>query len=89
MPGKRYTNKEIIEKLQNIEDKLANSEKEGEKAKSLTFIAIGIALIAITVPLIVKLTLMPEYGQWAIVIVYFGLGLYFIFSEYTKIKNLK
>jgi hypothetical protein len=33
MPGKRYTNKEIIEKLQNIEDKLANSEKERKKAK--------------------------------------------------------
>ena len=60
MPGKRYTNKEIIKKLENIEDKLANSEKERKKAKSLSFASIGFAFIAITVPIVVKLTLMPD-----------------------------
>jgi len=60
MPGKRYTNKEIIEKLQNIEDKLANSEKERKKSKRLSFTSIAFAFIAITVPIVVKLTLMPD-----------------------------
>ena len=89
IPGKRYTNKAIMEKLANIEDKFDISKKEGVISKNLTFVAIGLTLIAIVVPLIVKLTNMPEYGQWVVVIVYFCFGLFLIISSYIKIENLK
>jgi len=96
MPGKRYTNNDIIERLdelnrntnEEIIDKLDTFEKKGVTSKNLTFVAIGLTLIAITVPLIVKLTNMPEYGQWIIVIVYFCFGLFLIISSYIKIKKL-
>ena len=95
MPGKRYTNKDIIERLDELNrntkkeiiEKLERLEQDSKKSHGLSLVAIGVAFIAMTVPLILNYTNVPLWGQIIVIFIYFSFGLGIIISGSEKMKN--
>jgi hypothetical protein len=77
---RNVTNEDLMTKLEKIDE-------DSKRAKNFAIVTIGFAFIAITIPLIIELTSMPTSAKWAVVIIYFGVGMYFILSQYNKLKK--
>ncbi len=78
---KRITNNQLMEKLEEI-------QKDNLKSNHLAIFAVGFAMIAVTIPIAIDLMNIPLYGQWLILILYFGIGFYMLFERLTKILKL-
>lgn len=74
------SNKELLRYIKEL-------QIENKKSVRLSIGTLGFALIAITVPIVIKLTSIPDYGQALIAIVYFLFGSFLIFEQWYRLKK--
>jgi len=89
-------NKDILEEIKEGNEKLLNSledihndinimNEENIKTKRIGFVAVALAFIAISTPLMIELTNPPKIYLWLVAIVYFLFGIIILVFGY-KIK---
>ena len=79
------SNQEILKRLDRLEEKLKDNDKENKKTKGLTLIALGFAVATVTFPLIFELYETGDLVKRLIALVYVIVAI-LIFYKVFSIK---
>lgn len=89
MTDKRVTNKQLLKKLNIIHDDIKKMDIENKKSIGINLVAVALAFIAITIPIMIRLTNPAPIFLWPIIFVYFGFGVIILYVAYKISQKYK